>query len=188
MAQLCDQRELILNTTLLWSCQAAKKRFFKPVILIHVTGTWEWRYSGQASLSPLTAEVSCSKPWWLRMMVLAEFVISAGSAEMKGELKEKSTRGQQGKMLARNIFLSLSSQRLLTTWVHISSSKGSSEKKMKERSMLNLTWGMLRNHQMSKTVKCRMSGPKNTYHWSFPSSCLVIWKYLWFICLNFIFF
>lgn len=38
MAQLCDQRELILKTALLWSCQAAEKRFFKPVILIHVMG------------------------------------------------------------------------------------------------------------------------------------------------------
>lgn len=91
-------------------------------------GGWEWRCSGQASLSTLRAEVSCSKPWWLRMLLLAEFVISVGSPEMKDELKGKPTRGQQGKMLARNIFLSVSSQRLLTMWVHISSSKGSSEK------------------------------------------------------------
>lgn len=119
------------------SCTAVKlpgswKEVFQASDPDSCHGGWEWRCSGQASLSTLGAEVSCFKPWWLRMLVLAEFVISVGSAEMKGELKEKPTRGQQGKMLARNIFLSLFSQRLLATWVHISSSKGSSEKKWRK--------------------------------------------------------
>lgn len=91
-------------------------------------GGWEWSCCGQISLSALGAEVSCFKPRRPRMLVLAEILLSAGRAEMKGELKEKPTGSHWGKTLARNIFLSLSGQRLLTTSVHISSSKGSSEK------------------------------------------------------------
>lgn len=150
ITQLCDLREFVWKIALLWNCQVARQ-------LEGVFASQWYQFMSRglgvelASLSSLGAEFSHFKPRWLGMLVLTEFLLSAGSAEVKGELKEKPTGGHRVEMLARNIFLSLSSQNCWVHWSIFHHQRVAQKKlQMKERSMLNLTWGMLENYQMNK--------------------------------------
>lgn len=166
MAQLCDQREFVLKTSPLWNCQSAERRFFIPVIPLPVIGA-----GSRSALVRLQSLHSVQRSHALNSGVwgcwcLLNFFSLLDLQKWKVSLKRSPQEATEGRYWQEMPFFPFLTKDYWTALVHISSSKGSSEKVTDEgKKHVNLTWGMLKkptrwieeNHL--KTIKYRMSGP-----------------------------
>lgn len=130
MAQLCDQREFVLKTGVLWICQSAERRFFTPVIPLPVTGAGS-RSALIRLQSPHSVQRCCalnSGDWgcWC----LLNFFSLLDLQKWKVSLKKSPQEATEGRYWQETPFFPFLA---------------------KNCCVLNLTWGMLKKpYQMNR--------------------------------------